>query len=241
MRILAIGDIHGCLTALDALLALVAPQPDDLLITLGDYADRGPDSRGVIDRLIELRAKHRLVALRGNHDVMMLDARDGEDDRMWLTCGGRETMASYGARIRGKLYGLDTIPEAHWKFLEELVDWYETDNHFYVHGNVEPDLPFAEQSPFVLHWEKLGGEAVNHCSGKTMICGHTKQYSGRPLDLGTTICIDTGAYDARGWLTCLDVERRCYWQANQAGETRMGELEQAPGAGNGGHGREAGG
>jgi serine/threonine protein phosphatase 1 len=75
MRTLAIGDIHGCLAALDDLLAAVAPQPDDLLVFLGDYVDRGPDSRGVLDRLIELCRTHRVVPLRGNHEMMMRYAR----------------------------------------------------------------------------------------------------------------------------------------------------------------------
>ena len=91
MRTLAIGDIHGCLTALDALLARVAPRPEDRLITLGDYVDRGPDSRGVLERLIPLFDHGRLVPLRGNHDEMMVDAHRGGDPRLWLACGGQET------------------------------------------------------------------------------------------------------------------------------------------------------
>src|SRR5690349_9006235 len=95
MRLLAIGDIHGCLTALDALLDAVAPQADDQIVALGDYVDRGPDSRGVLDRLIALHAGGRVVALRGNHDVMMLEARNGRD-LGWLAVGGKETLLSYG-------------------------------------------------------------------------------------------------------------------------------------------------
>ena len=71
MRTLAIGDIHGCLTALDLLLARVEVRPDDRLIALGDYVDRGPDSRGVLDRVIKLHETGQLIALRGNHDAMM--------------------------------------------------------------------------------------------------------------------------------------------------------------------------
>ncbi len=226
MRILAIGDVHGCLTALDALLALVAPTPDDLLITLGDYTDRGPDSCGVIDRLLEIQATGRLVALRGNHDVMMVNARDGHDARMWLGCGGKQTLESYGVRVRNKPHGFDAVPKSHWKFLDELVDWYETDAHIFVHGVADPNLPLAEQPTDMLHWDKLI-DPVAHYSGKTMVCGHTKQHRGIPLDLGTTICIDTGAYDPAGWLTCLDVMSGRYWQANQVGQGRTGRLRGA--------------
>lgn len=73
MRILAIGDIHGCSIALDSLLAAVVPQPEDKIITLGDYVDRGPDTKGVIDRLIALHATGQLIPLRGNHEQIMLN------------------------------------------------------------------------------------------------------------------------------------------------------------------------
>jgi serine/threonine protein phosphatase 1 len=222
MRVLAIGDIHGCLTALDTLLAAVAPTPEDLLITLGDYTDRGPDSRGVLDRMVALHATGRLVALRGNHDELFLDAR-ADPAGMWVAVGGRETMDSYDAFPTAA--GMLLVPEAHWKFLEEsCVDWYETETHFFVHANVYPDLPLDEQPTYMLYWEKLT-EPVAHVSGKIMVCGHTRQKSGLPLDLGTAICIDTGVYDSDGWLTCLDVGSGRYWQANQRGELREGRLK----------------
>ncbi|MGL4552234.1 MAG: metallophosphoesterase, partial [Gemmataceae bacterium] len=84
MRTLAIGDIHGYSATLDALLQAVAPAADDRVVTLGDYVDRGPDSRGVIDRLIALHATGRLIPLFGNHDEMMLEglAEDGPHRRM---------------------------------------------------------------------------------------------------------------------------------------------------------------
>jgi serine/threonine protein phosphatase 1 len=224
MRVLAIGDIHGCLRALDTLLALVQPLPDDQIITLGDYVDRGPDSCGVLDRLIALHRGGRLVALRGNHDVMMTQARQGIDRRMWLCCGGKETLGSYGVAVPATC-DLSPIPEEHWQFLEdELVDWYETDTHIFVHGNLFADVPLDEQPAFMLHWEKML-EPVIHYSGKTVICGHTKQHDGLPLDWGTVVCIDTGVYEPDGWLTCLDVRNGRYWQANERGQTRQGRLD----------------
>src|SRR5438128_6850305 len=78
-RTLAIGDIHGCLTALDTLLGFVRPTPEDRLIFLGDYIDRGPDSKGVLNRLIELKRIRRFICLRGNHEIMMLAGREGRD------------------------------------------------------------------------------------------------------------------------------------------------------------------
>jgi serine/threonine protein phosphatase 1 len=223
MRTLAIGDIHGCLRALDELLAMVRPQPDDVLITLGDYADRGPDSRGVIDRLLEWQERCGLIALRGNHDVMMLQAGNGYDDlRTWIINGGQQTLESYG---RGHGLGrLEDIPDRHWQFLKATLPFHETATHFFVHANVYPEMPLEEQPEYMLYWERLEREwSAPHCSGKVMICGHSAQKSGVPLDLGHAVCIDTCVYGP-GWLTCLDVDSGKLWQARQSGETRTGRL-----------------
>ncbi len=225
MRTLALGDVHGCLTALDALLALVAPAPEDRLIALGDYVDRGPDSRGVLERLIALYDQGRLVPLRGNHDEMMVDALLGQERGLWLAVGGVETLHSYGIAPYEIIDG-EHVPARHRQFLEkDCRDWYETDTHIYVHATVLPDVPLPEQDGFVLRWQKLR-EPIAHCSGKTLVCGHTRQRNGVPLDMGTTICIDTSVYDSEGWLTCLHVESGNYWQANQRGQTRTGKLQR---------------
>ena len=223
MRVLAIGDIHGCSRALDTLLAAVAPRPDDLLITLGDYVDRGPDSRGVLDRLLRIRQTGRLVALRGNHDLMMVSARASlEPVDGWLACGGRETLVSYGTG--GTLGRFEDVPDEHWEFLEKgCVDWYETETHLFVHANADPNLPLSEQPDYLLFWEPLGDPKPHH-SGKIIVCGHTRQLSGEPLDLGFLICVDTWVY-GQGWLTCLDVGTGQIWQANQLGQKRTAWLQ----------------
>ena len=160
MRTLAIGDIHGCSLALDALLDIVQPASSDLLITLGDYVHRGPDSLGVLDRLIELHAGGRLIALCGNHEQMLLQ---GEDD---------ESLA---------------LSATHRQFLNEcLIDWHEIDTHFFVHANAFPDIPLSEQPVFMLRWEHLV-DPIPHESGKVMVCGHTQQRNGVPLNLGHTL------------------------------------------------------
>src|SRR5438045_4656818 len=97
-RILAIGDIHGCARALEWLLQAVAPTRDELIVTLGDYVDRGLDSAGVLNRLVRLAETHRLVPLRGNHEQMMTAARDGEAEmQLWCNLGGGGTLVSYCA------------------------------------------------------------------------------------------------------------------------------------------------
>jgi serine/threonine protein phosphatase 1 len=217
MRILAIGDIHGCLTALDKLLEIVQPQADDQLIFLGDYVDRGPDSRGVIDRVLSLRATHRLVCLRGNHDVMMLKARDEPAERRaWLYYGGHATLQSYGKD--GLPASFDEVPAAHWDFLQGTALFHETETHFFVHANVDPQRALADQPEYALMWQKLVAPEP-HISGKIMVCGHTAQKIGLPLNFGHAICIDTYVY-ADGWLTCLDVISGKVWQANERGESR---------------------
>lgn len=212
-RILAIGDIHGCSRALDTLLAEVNFGRDDLLVTLGDYVDRGPDSRGVIERLLELRERKQLVSLRGNHEIMMLQARDEpESADSWRRVGGEETLASYGG-------SLDGVPARHWDFIENgCLNFWENSTHFFVHAGAFSDLELADQPNYKLFWERFDFPAP-HISGKVMVCGHTSQKSGLPINIGHAICLDTWAY-GRGWLSCLDTTSGRLWQANQAGESR---------------------
>ncbi|MCZ2343556.1 MAG: serine/threonine protein phosphatase [Bacteroidales bacterium] len=225
MRTLAIGDIHGCSVALDALLQVVQPAPQDQLIFLGDYVDRGPDTKGVLDRLLGLRVSHpRTIFLRGNHEIMMNHARQNRGLRAdWLSVGGDRALMSYSAD--GSPAGFDEVPHEHWEFLTTgLRDWYETPSHIFVHANLDADLPLEEQFEDMLFWTFLSGP-IRHVSGKTVIVGHSSVPGGRPRDHGCTVCIDTGVYKS-GWLTCLDVNTDRYWQANQIGETRTGRLHE---------------
>jgi serine/threonine protein phosphatase 1 len=217
-RLLAIGDVHGCSRALDRLLWEVAPRENDIIVFLGDYIDRGPDSRGVIDRVIALSLTHNVVPLRGNHEIMILAARTRRDfARDWLNCGGIETLESYHGQTTRD------IPASHWTFLERTCrDYFETEHFIFVHATAEPDLPMDEQSVDALFWNKFQWMEP-HQSGKTVICGHTSQKSGLPSNKGFAICIDTWAY-GEGWLTCLDCHTGLYWQANQSGEIRDGML-----------------
>ncbi|HEX3657686.1 MAG TPA: metallophosphoesterase family protein [Pirellulales bacterium] len=228
MRTLAIGDIHGCKSALDVILEEVDPQPDDLVVLLGDYVDRGPDSSGVLDRVLALRQRCRCVALKGNHDLMMLAAREDEEHfREWLQCGGRQALASYGAGEDRAAFA-DAIPTRHWRFLkEDCASYHVAGAYFFVHANVCPDLPLTDQPDYMLYWERLEPTVWRpHESGKTMICGHSAQRSGRPLVLDHAVCIDTRVY-GDGWLTCLDVRSEKYWQANERGEKRTGHLRMS--------------
>lgn len=224
MRTLAIGDVHGCAAALLNLLKFVDPGPKDTIVTLGDYIDRGPDSKGVLDLMIRMNLSDRLVPLRGNHEMMMLMGRESRDERrMWLSCGGAEALESYGRP--GRAGRLEDIPEHHWHFVRKVCsDYAETDTHIFVHANLQPNTPLTEMSQTWLHWEFLTpSKHFPHFSGKTMICGHSEQRSGIPLVLDHAVCIDTWCYGG-GWLTCLDVDSGEYWQADIDGRTRRGQL-----------------
>ena len=229
MRVLAIGDIHGCLGLLDDLLAWVKPEPDDVLIMLGDYVDRGPDTRGVLDRLIQLKKTRPVICLRGNHEIMMLAARNGgsSDRKMWLSVGGVQALGSYGNGM-GKTGGFEDVPPEHWHFLEnELVDYYESEMFIFVHAGVEYSTPMDEQPNYALFWDFIG-ESMLHYSGKTVICGHTSQKSGEPKVVPGAVCIDTYAHGG-GWLTCLEAISGRYWQVNMLGRKREGYVEYEEG------------
>jgi serine/threonine protein phosphatase 1 len=216
-RTIAIGDIHGCSLALDALLDAIEPRPEDIIVTLGDYINRGPDTKGVLDRLIDLGRRYQLVPVLGNHDQKLLEARTGLHPTTWLGMGGIATLDSYGP---GRDIAL--IPDEHFEFLEGCLDFHETDTHIFVHANYFPDIPMAEQPVGMLRWESLRDITPGpHDSGKTVIVGHTSQKDGKVLDLGHLLCIDTYCHGG-GWLTALEVNTGEVWQANPWGEVRRG-------------------
>lgn len=215
-RTIAIGDIHGYLVALRALLGEIAPRPNDTIVTLGDYVDRGPDSRGVIEELIRLRRDCRLVALLGNHDELFLEICGGGLDLLdpWMAFGGDATLASYGARLP------EGVPSEHFEFLQGCVSFFESSRHFFIHASYIPGLPLAEQPGETLRWASLrDGVPGPHRCGKIAIVGHTAQRSGEILDVGHLKCIDTCCYGG-GWLTALDVETGQIWQADKDARIR---------------------
>ena len=215
-RTIAIGDIHGCSAALTALLEAIRPRREDCIVTLGDYINRGPDSRGVIERLIELKDYCRLVPLLGNHEEMLFQAlADSYPLDYFLGVGGDATLDSYGPdRV------LSLIPNNHLKFLKSCLDYHETKSHIFVHASYEFDLPMDQQTSSILRWEPVGSSVPEpHVSGKTVIAGHTSQKNGEILDLGHVKVIDTYCYGG-GWLTALDVHTEEVWQADREGNMR---------------------
>ena len=227
MRTLAIGDIHGCLAPLRLLWDTLNPQAEDHIIFIGDYVDRGPDSKGVIDFLIEKNRHFNLDCLCGNHEEKFFLSRiDKTDMAHWLQdWGGQQTLDSYGPN------GIHDVPQSHWDFLLTNKAYVETDTHIFVHAYAEANVSMAQQLPYTLIHQKfnhpLYGPPRPHRSGKTIICGHTAQKNHLPLNIGHAICIDTDP-GRGGWLTGLHVETGEYWQTNFAGETRQRSLDISP-------------
>jgi serine/threonine protein phosphatase 1 len=217
-RQIAIGDVHGCIHAFDALLEAIAPAQNDELIFLGDLVDQGANTREVVDRVVELHQLARVTLIKGNHEEMMLAARDSPDERVlrsWENCGGVATLNSYrfGAR-------LSDIPDHHWAVLENCRPYHETADFIYTHANYLPELPMSEQPGHRLRWALFDPEDEHsHLSGKPVTVGHTEQRDGEVLDLGFATCIDTGCW-RYGWLTALDRTTGTLWQASRWGILR---------------------
>jgi len=219
-RTIAIGDVHGYDVALRAVLDQICPEPSDTIVMLGDYVDRGPGSREVIDLLIDLQSHVHLVPILGNHDEMMLSIWLGSHDLFddWLHYGGSATLESYGVT---KLEG---IPLAHIDFLKHCYPFFESRDHIFLHANYDEDRPLNAQDVYTLRWESLRQRVPGpHVSGKRVIVGHTAQRNFELLNLGYLVCIDTCCYGG-GWLTALDVQSGQIWQADAEGHVRTRNL-----------------
>ena len=218
-RLIAIGDVHGCVHALDAVLESIEPTSDDRIVFLGDMVDQGKESREVLERIIALKQECDVVLIQGNHEEMMYAARENEKAlRYWENCGGVATLNSY--RFGGTLAD---IPAEHWALLDTCVPYYETDEFILTHANYVADLPMAEQPEYTLRWELFDpAKERPHFSGKTVVVGHTEQKNAEILDLGFAMCIDTVCCKY-GWLTALDVSSREVWQASRWGMLRDSE------------------
>ena len=208
-----IGDVHGCNKALIGLLEAVQPARDDTLVFLGDYVDRGPDSKGVLDTLIGLKEQCNVVCLLGNHEIMFRGALQGLDPTLWLQIGGRPTLTSYGGQ-------LDLVPREHRDFLANLRPYFETEKQLFVHANYDAALPLESQPEELLYWEHLGNRVPQpHFSGKHVFLGHTPQPYGRIGEFEYFTCMDTGCF-AGYWLSAMEVNTGEVWQVSRQGHIR---------------------
>lgn len=219
-RVFAIGDIHGRADLLRKVFESIDtfesrfPTSRSVEILIGDYVDRGPDSRGVIDLVLDRQTRREVVALAGNHEEMLLRALV-EPGRMsdWLANGGRETLLSYGIALERGLMAADaeplrkrmfeTLPGPHLKFLIELPPSYACGDYFFVHAGVRPNVPLDQQCRDDLLWIRDDFLSARTDFGAMIVHGHTPTEA--PDIRPNRINIDTGAY-ATGRLTCLVIE-----------------------------------
>ena len=211
-RLIAIGDIHGCNAAFETLLEQIQPRAEDTLVTLGDYVNRGPDSRKVLDRLIKLRHECHLVPLLGNHDELLLEGMRLQE---------LESHATEGAGL-----GDEEFTDEHRQFLESCRLFFETETHLFMHASYEHDRSMLEQDPDVLVWQRNRNRWPQpHQSRKVAVVGHTPQRNGELLDLGHLICLDTYCWGG-GWLTGCDVRQGRVWQVDRDGQVRVESVSE---------------
>lgn len=206
--IYVIPDIHGHSDKLRDALALIEAEGGQgaRVIFLGDLVDRGPDSRGVIQTLIDgIAAGRDWIVLRGNHDQLFLDFLDVQGEKAgnhgWLSTnmGGRETLASYGVYRRDRDAALRAVPQAHVDLLAGLPHAHETDDLFLCHAGIAPGVPLTDQHPEDLMWIREPFLSDRRDHGKLIVHGHT------PVDWpehhGNRVALDGGA----GWGRALHV------------------------------------
>jgi serine/threonine protein phosphatase 1 len=222
MAVYAIGDIHGCSTALRTLFDTVPFSVSDTIVFLGDYIDRGPDSSGVINFIFEVSKKFNVITLRGNHEIMMMNSiRFQQHLSSWMMNGGFQTLDSY--RIGDDMEWYKKIPGEHWDFFRRTLPYYEVGKNIFVHAGLLPGVPLKEQPENSLYWEHQHEPPV-YDPGKMVFCGHTPQKEGIPRRSGNTVFVDTYAFGGK-WLSCINADNGQFWQANRKGNTNSGKIE----------------
>ncbi|NTV61716.1 MAG: serine/threonine protein phosphatase [Chlorobiaceae bacterium] len=192
-RIIAIGDIHGCISTLRTLMASINPQKEDQLVFLGDLIDRGDFSKQVIDYLIELNEACSCHFIMGNHEWLVLDYLENREPMKWFINGGQATLASYGIR------DISEMPQEHLDFIRSFRYFIETPNYFFTHGGLDPELSVRDNMRYYkpeelcwqrVHMRKTFIESRNFKWEKTLVCAHTPV--AEPIVQERLIAIDTG-------------------------------------------------
>lgn len=217
-RVFAIGDLHGCPDELDVLLDAICPGNSDIVVCLGDYIDRGPDSKGVVERLLRLqRSGCRCVFLKGNHEDMFLDyaAQRGRFGDAFLLNGGESTLQSY--RVSG-LSGEDlwrALPEDHRAFFLGLSLTFRWNDFLFVHAGLDPQRSLEDQDEEDLLWVRQKWIQSRHSFGCTVVFGHTPMREPL-LHWPYKIGIDTGLVYGNA-LTCLTIPELRFLQVPRHG------------------------
>ena len=205
-RLFAVGDIHGCYKHLRCMVKTIQFDPKDQIVFVGDYIDRGPSSRNVVDFLLDFREQFpRSVFLRGNHEEMFEDYLQGSSKfglGTYLWNGGRENLISYEVEPM-ETVEQSNFPESHLSFLFNTKLMFQEGEFLFVHAGIRPGVPLEEQSREDLLWIRDEFFTCEHDMGLTIVFGHTPLrdvFQNLPFCIG----IDTGAaYGGR--LTCLEL------------------------------------
>ena len=219
MSLFAIGDLHGCPDELEVLLDHLGPAGDDTLVFLGDYVDRGPGVRLLMDRLVELRSEPvGTIFLRGNHEDMLLSYLDygGRHGSAYLANGGAETLRSYGIPpdVAGRSAAA-MIPPSHLQFLLDLALSFARDRYLFVHAGIRPGTPLEEQDEEDLLWIREEFFTREHPLPYTIVYGHTPDREAR-IHLPYHVGLDTGLVYGNK-LSCLDCTTERLLQVRRGG------------------------
>ncbi len=223
VRVYVVGDIHGRLDLLNQIHEQIAAEVSELpksqkkiVVYLGDYIDRGEESFGVVDLLINRPLTGcESVFLKGNHEMEMESFLESpRPNHVWAQYGGIATALSYQVRVKAQISAMDRmrslrdqmvemLPAEHQAFFANLQIFFEIGDYFMVHAGVRPGVPLLLQNPVEMLW--IRDPFLNHTGPfeKRIVHGHT--VTPQPITLPNRIGIDTGAYHS-GRLTCLVLE-----------------------------------
>lgn len=214
-KIFAIGDIHGCYDKLRELMERIPYDPQqDTLVFLGDYIDRGPQSREVLNYLCQLRREaEKVVMLMGNHEYLMLEYHRSGDPALLpflRQLGIDKTLNSYGVNHPQSLQDMLFLPAEHRDLLDSLLPYWETEDYIFVHAGLDPNLSLAQHDLSTLCETRAAFITDEHDYGKLVIFGHTA--FDMPFVTPTRIGIDTGAVYGN-LLTAVELPARIFYHA----------------------------
>jgi serine/threonine protein phosphatase 1 len=226
-RLFAIGDIHGCVDELATMLKAIAPVRGDTVVFVGDYVDRGPCARAVLDLMLELETgEAEYVFLKGNHEDMMLGflGLEGHYAESFLMNGGAQTLESYGITEETLDCVPTQMPERHVSFLKNLATSYLRPPYLFVHAGVLPTRTLEEQSVEDMLWIRQEFIFHPHQLDSIVVFGHTPMRSVL-VDLPSKMGIDTGLVYG-GKLSCVEfVEGVLYQVARGSRQAKSQSIE----------------
>ncbi len=229
MGVFAIGDLHGCPHELEVLLDAIGPGPDDTIVFLGDYVDRGPGVRQLVDRLLTLGDEpFASVFLRGNHEDMLLSYLGiaGRHGDAYLENGGGATLASYGVPPgTAAPAAASFLPDEHLRFFRACVMQFVAGSFLYVHAGIRPGVALGQQDEEDLLWIRDEFFSRPHGLPYTVVFGHTPAREAR-VELPYRIGLDTGLVYGNK-LSCLDADGRRLVQVTR-GARRATTRDLAP-------------